>query len=390
MVRDLAWKILINVLNKKETLKVQNFDNNLSDNDKAFLKLLVYSTIRHINKLEFVLSKFVKKRPDKDIKALLLLGITQILFIDVPAHACLFETVEVIKKSKFKNNASFVNGVLRNVLRNKEIPDISNFPSSFEKVLSKDYNKDEISLLSKELEQEPSLDISVKSDVSNWASELDGEIIENNTIRLNNPRQIFNLNGYDNGDWWVQSFAASLPVFMFSDLKNKKVADFCAAPGGKTAQILNMGGKVQAFDISNKRIKTLKENIERLKFKDIKIINANPCEFEFNEKFDAILVDAPCSGTGTLRKNPDVVLKNIDFKNLEKIQFKLLETALLNVNINGEVVYSTCSLMKKEGELLVKQVLNNFKDFSLVKEKRVFPDNKYQEGFYMALLKRIK
>lgn len=387
MVRKIAFEILKNVIIKGETLKVQNFDHNLEINDRAFLKLLVYSVFRRINKLDNIIRKFVKKSPDKETKIVLYLGISQILFLNVPLHAAIFETVEMVKKSKIRAKAGFINGVLRSLSNDMEIPKVSNFPDGFYRLLKNEYNVKTIEKMSNYMEIEPALDISVKNDVEFFANELNAKIMGGNNIRLNEPTLIPLLKGYDAGKWWVQSFASSLPVGLFSDLKGKIVADFCAAPGGKTSQMLAIGAKVDAFDISKKRLETLKQNIQRLNF-EVNVINADPTTFVFDKKYDAILLDAPCSGTGTFRKNPDVVLKTIDFEKINEIQSKLLETALLNVKINGEVVFSTCSLIRKEGELLVRGVLNNFKNCSLMKENRVLPDDIYGEGFYMALIKR--
>ena len=152
-------------------------------------------------------------------------------------------------------------------------------------------------------------------------------------------------------------------------------------------QMLSLGAKITAFDISSKRLNILKENLNRLHFK-AEIINADPCKYQFKKPFDAILVDAPCSGSGTLRKNPDVTLKKIDLDDLQKKQKNLLTTAMKNVNTGGEIVYSTCSLLHCEGKTMIKNILSEFKGFSLIKEKQVLPDNIFGEGFYMALIKR--
>ena len=388
MVRKTAFNILNRVIINGESLKTQDFDLGMSTINKAFLKSLVYTVFRHINQLDFIIDKLVKKRPSKELRNVLYLGICQILYLDIPTHAAIYETVEMIKKTKYKNYSSFINGVLRNYSRSEiSIKNIRNFPDCFTNLLKNDYSEKDLSFLSTCLEKESSVDITVKNNPDFWAKELNASVNSGNNIRLNENALIPSLKGYSDGEWWVQSYAAYLPVTLFSDLKGKNVADFCAAPGGKTSQMLSIGAKVTSFDISAKRLNILSENLKRLHFK-ARIINEAPYEHKFKEPFDAVLVDAPCSGTGTLRKNPDVILKKIDLDDLQKKQENLLETAMKNIKKSGEIVYSTCSLLSCEGERLIRNALSEFKDFSLIKEKQLLPDDTFGEGFYMALIKR--
>ena len=390
MVRRAAFNILNKVIIDGESLKTQDFDRGLQPADKAFLKSLVYTIFRHINRLDFIIGKLVKKRPSKELRNALYIGICQILYLNVPLHAAIYETVEMVKRTKYKNYSGFINGVLRNYSRSPvSAENILNFSSYFTDLLKNDYSEKELSLISLYLEKEASIDLTVKNDPGFWEKELNATVNSGNNIRLKENAPISSLKGYDDGNWWVQSYSAYLPVTMFSDIKGKNIADFCAAPGGKTLQMLSLGARITAFDISAKRLNILTENLNRIHY-TAQTINANPCEYQFKEPFDAILVDAPCSGSGTLRKNPDVTLKKIDLCDLQKKQKALLTTAIKNVKPRGEIVYSTCSLLRCEGETMIKNALSEFKEFSLIKEKRTFPDDTFGEGFYMALIKRDK
>ena len=207
------------------------------------------------------------------------------------------------------------------------------------------------------------------------------------------------LEGFNEGAWWVQDAAAALPVLVFDDLKDKYVADFCAAPGGKTAALIVKGAKVDAFDISEKRMKRVEENLKRLNL-TANLIVSDANKIENDKIYDAILIDAPCSATGTIRRHPDLYFHRTpeDIKKLNIAQLKLLKTAHKHLKENGTVVYCTCSLQKQEGEDIIEQVKDLF-DIVPINDKRLddfrtpegfirtFP---YQnmDGFFIAKLKK--
>jgi 16S rRNA (cytosine967-C5)-methyltransferase len=205
--------------------------------------------------------------------------------------------------------------------------------------------------------REPALDLSVKNDASQWAEKLGGRVLPTGSVRAIVHGAVTALPGFDEGAWWVQDAAAALPARLLGDVAGKRVADLCAAPGGKTAQLVVAGAKVTAVDRSTPRLKRLRENLTRLSL-DAEVVCADAATWEA-EPFDAILVDAPCSATGTIRRHPDVPwLKGpADILKLSALQRRLLERAVALTKPGGTIVYCTCSLEPEEGAAIVADLL---------------------------------
>jgi 16S rRNA (cytosine967-C5)-methyltransferase len=204
---------------------------------------------------------------------------------------------------------------------------------------------------------EPNLDLTVKSDPEGWAKRLGGIVLPNGSVRLVGQGAVEKLDGYDEGAWWVQDAAATLPVRLLGPVEGRTVADLCAAPGGKTAMLAHLGAKVTAVDVSGHRLGRLKRNLTRLGLDaDIKV--ADVTEF-MSGPFDMVLLDAPCTATGTLRRHPDGVLskKPADVASLAALQRKLLDQAIRLVRPGGIIVYSTCSLEPEEGPDQIRRLL---------------------------------
>jgi 16S rRNA (cytosine967-C5)-methyltransferase len=201
---------------------------------------------------------------------------------------------------------------------------------------------------------EPSLDFSCMGDPETWAGRLEGALLAHGTIRRRDG-MVAALDGYDEGGWWVQDAAAALPALLLhsacSGLSGKKVIDLCAAPGGKTAQMVGMGGDVTAIDNAPERLKVLNENMKRLKMSPT-VITTDGTTYSLDEKVDAVLLDAPCSATGTLRRRPDILShdKAPDLKTFTSTQKDLLANAATWLKPGGVMVYATCSILKAEGE----------------------------------------
>ena len=175
------------------------------------------------------------------------------------------------------------------------------------------------------------------------------------TVRLSAKGRIEDIEGYDEGAWWVQDAAAALPALLLGDVKGLRVADLCAAPGGKTAQLAARGAQVTAVDISGPRLRRLQENLARLNLK-AETVQANVTEWTPPEPFDAVLLDAPCSATGTIRRNPDIpyLKSEADITALAAVQARLLKHALSLLKPGGQLVYATCSLEPEEGEAQIR------------------------------------
>ena len=198
---------------------------------------------------------------------------------------------------------------------------------------------------------EAELDLSVKSDPEKWAAELNATILPTGTLRRPTISSLKDLADFDAGEWWVQDAAAALPARLLGDVSGKLVIDLCAAPGGKTAQLAAAGANVIALDRSKNRLNRLQENMERLKLAVTTIVG-DATTFVPEKTPDAILLDAPCSSTGTLRRHPDVAyLKSqADVDKLTELQSRLLDAAARMLEPHGQLVYSVCSLQPEEGE----------------------------------------
>ncbi|HZV22075.1 MAG TPA: RsmB/NOP family class I SAM-dependent RNA methyltransferase, partial [Hyphomicrobiales bacterium] len=215
--------------------------------------------------------------------------------------------------------------------------------------------------------EEPALDLSVRADADGWAKRLRGELLPWGSLRIRLKGRVEDIDGYTEGEWWVQDAAAALPALLLGDVKNKRVADLCAAPGGKTAQLAARGAVVTAVDISEPRLRRLRENLARLNLK-AGIVQADAAEWTSARRFDAILLDVPCSATGTIRRNPDIpyLKSEADLAKLLPLQRRLLENALCLLKPGGCLVYSTCSLEPEEGEAQIDWLLSNHGEIKLV------------------------
>ncbi len=214
---------------------------------------------------------------------------------------------------------------------------------------------------------EPPLDITVKSDPDFWAQQLGGTALPTGSVRLRDMRNITQLKGFSEGSWWVQDMAATIPARVLGDVREKRVIDLCAAPGGKTAQLAAGGAKVSAVDMSKERIAMLKTNVHRLKLQ-AEYVTTDASKWLPAFAPDAILLDAPCSATGTLRRHPDVawLRQPEDIIRLQETQARLLRHALGILKPGGTLVYAVCSLQPEEGERqITEQLLNENKDVKI-------------------------
>lgn len=414
ITRRCAVRILGDVVYQGRVLDVA-FDKEmqsvkLSDEDKSFVRLLVTTCLRRMGQIDAVLERFMKKPlPPKQtiVRSILRLGATQSLFLGTPAHAVVNTAVEVVKSFHLSGMTGFVNAILRALIRSENILegiDISlNFPDWLYLSWQKAYGEDKAKKIAEAMMDIPMLDITVKSNPDEWADKWGGTVLSTGSVRVAGGSPMA-LEGFKEGECWVQNAAASAPAQLFSDLTGKRVADLCAAPGGKTAQLAMRGALVTAFDVSEKRLMRVRENMKRLGFSDrVQTIAQDALTISGEGVFDAVLLDAPCSATGTLQRHPDLkwIRKQEDVKRLAEMQLQLLKKALSLVKVGGEVVFATCSLQPEEGDAVIQSVLTSG-DVRLVpvsdrwflyqtKEGgiRFFPDQGY-DGFYTCLLQKIK
>lgn len=263
---------------------------------------------------------------------MLAIGAAQILYLDVPDHSAVDLAVEQANLDpRNRRFAKLVNAILRRLGREKEqvldqIGKVAPMPAWFIARLEKAYGRDAALAISESQLEPAAIDLTVKSDPEDWAKRLNGVVLPTGSVRLAAfDGSIPSVEGFDEGAWWVQDAAASIPAKLFGDLLGKRTADLCAAPGGKTAQLILAGGAVTALDQSESRLRRLRSNLDRLGLK-AETIAADLTTFEPAERFDAILLDAPCSSTGTTRRHPDVLWTKgpEDIARLAALQERLL------------------------------------------------------------------
>jgi 16S rRNA (cytosine967-C5)-methyltransferase len=222
------------------------------------------------------------------------------------------------------------------------------------------------------LVQEPPLDLSVKSDPEIWAEKTETKLLPGGTLRRSKIGDVTIIPGFKDGAWWAQDISASIPVKLLGAVKGKRILDMCAAPGGKTMQLAAAGAEVVALDKNTSRVPFIEQNLQRTGLK-AEIIASDAAKWRDPENpagggFDSVLLDAPCTATGTFRRRPDVLFrkKPIDVDHLVRVQERLLLAAARHVRSGGTLIYCTCSLQTREGEKQVTQFLKNRSDFRLI------------------------
>ncbi len=388
--------------------------------DRGLAKAMVMLALRHRGEIAALLARYLKRavpaRPHL-AKALLSLGVVQICYMDIPSHAGVSETVEACGRAE-QPYRGLINAVLRKLAGQttpeRDVPDnpALNMPDWMMTQWTQSYGADTAHKIAEMHRRQPPLDICFKTPLlaKNWlAHNHEGAIkIDPTHIRLAKAGRIEDLAGFETGDWWVQDVAAGFiaQILMAALPKgDMHVLDLCAAPGGKTLQIAAAGHQVTALDVSRPRIQRLQENLQRTSLR-AKIIHADALDWEPDSLFDAILLDAPCSATGTIRRHPDLPLhrrKGYTPK-LTALQDALLARAAKWLKPNGIFVYATCSLDPEEGECRIEQYLKrhlNFSPLSLEKKTEFqkfmnghelrttpidMPDIGGMDGFYAALL----
>jgi 16S rRNA (cytosine967-C5)-methyltransferase len=374
--RRIAADILDGVLHKHRTLDEQ-LDGptahpgvkTLSDRDRALMRRLVATILRRLGTLGHLLSRLLDRGIPTDApraQSALLIGAAQILWMDVPDHAAVDLSVRLVQSDRrAAKYAGLVNAVLRRCAREGQplIDEVKgqtlDIPPWLLKRWSVHYGESVARDIAVALSHDPSLDITAKSDPDQWATRLHGEILPTGTVRTLLQGSVTMLPGFAEGHWWVQDAAAALPARLLGDVAGKAVADLCAAPGGKTAQLVQAGAHVTAVDRSVGRMARLNDNLTRLSLQ-AKTVVADAAEWPgTGEGFDAILIDAPCTSTGTIRRHPDVawLRQEADIGALTALQKRLLQKAAALLKPGGTLVYCTCSLEPEEGEQVVEGLL---------------------------------
>ena len=336
----------------------------LGDQDRLLVRAILLSALRHLRVIDAFIDSLVDNPlPDgaRALRHVLRVAAAQILYLDVPDRAAVDLAVsQADADPRNRRFSGLVNALLRRMAREKaeRLPELHaatpDFPDWFESRLRNAYPADATAIL-EILSEPPAIDLTVKSDPAGWAERLGGLVLPTGSVRIGRPDgPVSGLAGYDDGAWWVQDAAASLPAQLFSRLDGLEIADLCAAPGGKTAQLALAGARVTACDQSATRLERLRGNLERLGL-DVATRLSRAQDLVAPEGFDGVLLDAPCSSTGTVRRHPDIPYTKgpDDIMRLARVQRDLLDHAASLVRPGGELVFSNCSLDPEEGEEMV-------------------------------------
>ena len=350
--------------------------------DRAFVQDIVYTTIRRIRPLRKILGALMKQWPKGELEALLYIGAAQILYMpDVPDFAAVSETVEAAKECENPSIAKVVNGVLRNVIRRREefekmiadapLEERESFPTALVRRWERRFGAENAARLC----------AWHNTPAETFIARRDGSF-----VKLERGQRVEDIPGYAEGDFIVQDPGTRLAIELLGPKEGERILDACAAPGGKTVQIAWRGASVVACEVNPKRRRRLEENLARLKL-GVEIIPELPA----SQTFDKVLVDAPCSNTGVLRRRPDARWNWNEEKlaALVKLQSDILDACATRVAPGGVLVYSTCSNEPEENEAQVTAFLARHPEFSLEESRESIPFDSETDGAFAARLRAM-
>ncbi|MEO0487433.1 MAG: RsmB/NOP family class I SAM-dependent RNA methyltransferase [Pseudomonadota bacterium] len=360
----------------------------LAPADRARATRLATETLRSLDRADRVLKPLLRKAPPDDVRHILRLGLVEIAALDGAAHGVVSDMVAAADGS---NRTRGFKGMVNAVLRRASESAVGNWgklpvpviPKWLRSPLREAYGNSAVQGLEGAHLRSAPLDLTVKSDPEGWAERLGGVVTPTGSVRVRDAGQVSALDGFADGAWWVQDAAAALPARILDPQPGERVADLCAAPGGKTMQLAAAGAQVTAVDGNGDRLVRLRENMERVK------LNAEIVESDVRQvsgAFDAVLLDAPCSATGTIRRHPDLpyARDGAGIAGLIKLQAKLLDHALTLLAPGGRLVFCTCSLLPDEGEVQVDDALARHKglvvDRTALARPGIDPDWITEEG----------
>ena len=364
-----AVELLSSVLDNNEPLEtglqVSTKFNSLTDSDRAFAHLLVKSCLRHLGEIDRAIELFLKKPISAKanwVRHILRIGATQLIVLKTAQHAAVDTSVRLAKGTRLAGFSGLINAVLRRIaelddLEKEEAARLSTPEWLFES-WEKEYGLKGAQDIAVAHLSEPSLDLTARQAPIALAEKLNANLLPTQSVRLDSAGNVTAIDGFKDGDWWVQDAAAALPARLVPKPSGKRVYDLCAAPGGKSAQLFSAGAKVIAVDRSEKRLEIMRRNLTRLGI-TIELHCADALSWQPKKLADAVLLDAPCSATGTVRRHPDItLLKSLsDVRRLAKLQLKLINAAAKLVRPGGHLVYAVCSLQPEECQRVVNKFL---------------------------------
>ncbi|HEV7325764.1 MAG TPA: RsmB/NOP family class I SAM-dependent RNA methyltransferase [Bosea sp. (in: a-proteobacteria)] len=349
-----------------ETFERMALTAGLEPADAGLARAIATVAFRRLGTIRNVIDARLERgspRKSGPFEPIMVAAAAQLLFLDVPDHAAVDLAIRQLHEdARSARYTSLANAVLRRLAREREailaeVDPLIDTPDWLRESWVSTYGADIATAIAVAHAQEPPLDLTVKSDPAGWAAKLDGIVLPTGSVRLRGRETVTGLPGFAEGQWWVQDAAAALPAQLLNVRPGERVADLCAAPGGKTVQLAQAGAQVVAVDRSSPRLRRLKANLERLGLQ-AEVVTADAAIFEA-EPFDAVLLDAPCSATGTIRRHPDVAWtkRPEDIAKLTALQARLLDQAAVLTTPGGRLVYCTCSLEREEGEAQVEAFL---------------------------------
>lgn len=369
--RAVALDVLRDVLRKSMPLD-EVFDANpllatLETRDRGFARMLVGTVLRRLGQIDDLIHSSLAKPglPKAVVLDILRIGTAQLVFLGTPPHAAVDTAVDLANERGAAPFKGLINAVLRRIGREwkdrigQQDAGRMNTPDWLWLSWRQSWGIQRTrGIVRAHLEEAP-LDFSVKGDPAEWVEPLGARLLPTGTLRREAGGSVTALPGFAEGAWWVQDLAASLPAKLFGNLNDKLVYDLCAAPGGKTAQLAAAGAHVIAVDRSAKRLERVRENMDRLSLR-VEVLATDAAAWEPSELADAVLLDAPCSATGTIRRHPDVsrIKTPDDVAKLARAQSRLLAHAVNLVKPGGLIIYCTCSIQPDEGEVQIDRILS--------------------------------
>jgi len=347
--RDLAFDIVCGVVEHRRMLETTLDRSPLTDpRDRASAHRLAATVLRHMGSMTELLQPLLRREPPAPVRCALLMGVAQLRHLETPPHAAVGTIVSLLRRRGLAPFAGLANAVLRRVARDGD-------------ELAEGLDADRLDVpawlwtawghrardIAAGLHREAPIDLTLKPGA---VAPEGGEMMPNGSVRFAPGTRVTELEGFEEGAFWVQDAAATMPARLLNILPGQSVVDLCAAPGGKTAQLAVAGAKVYAVEREETRARRLTQNLERLGL-DAKIVVADALQWQPEEKVDAVLLDAPCSATGTLRRHPDVlwVKRPRDVLALAKDQDRLIDAAGAMLKPGGILLYAVCSLQDEEG-----------------------------------------
>ncbi len=382
----------------------------LSPADRAAAQRLATEVMRGMERADRLLQHHLRKKPTTRVMNILRLG-TYELCHGGAAHGVVSDCVNVAAVGQHTQGAKgLVNAVLRKMTVDGEEAwnklRVPRLPKWLRGPLVEAWGSETVTAMEAAHFKGAPLDLTAKGDAAELAKLLDGTLLPTGSVRLHEVGQVSALPGYETGDWWVQDAAAALPAKLLGDVAGKSVLDMCAAPGGKTMQLAAAGADVTALDLSAQRLKRVRENLKRT---DLSADMVPGDALEHEGSYDAILLDAPCSATGTIRRHPDLPHSHVGERIAELIglQEAMLDHAWSLLKPGGRLVFATCSLIPDEGECQIEEALSRHDDMSVLKPEidgieeswlseegglrlrpDFWPETGGLDGFYMALLQK--